>query len=67
MHRGGKAHILTHKIVKNGQSLKCHHVKRLSPTGVKFNTHCNESYIKLYSSFIKKYLIGAHIVKIPGD
>ena len=39
---GCDAHRLTHKIVKNGQSLKCHHVKRFSPTGFIFHTYCNE-------------------------
>ena len=29
----GRAHRVIHKIVKNVQSLKCHHVKRISPTG----------------------------------
>ena len=43
---GGRAHGLTHKLVKNGQSLKCHHVKRLSPTRFIFHTHCNEWYNK---------------------
>ena len=42
---GGRAHRLTHKIVKNGQSLRCHCVKSLSPTGLIFHTHCNEWYI----------------------
>ena len=42
---GGRAHRLTHKIVKNGQSLKCQYVKTLSPTGFIFYTHCNEWYI----------------------
>ena len=30
------------KKVKNGQSLKCHHVKSISPTGFRFYTHCND-------------------------
>ena len=36
---GGRAHRVTHKIVKNGQSLKYHHRKRVSPTGIIFNTY----------------------------
>ena len=39
---GGKAHSLVNKIVKNGKSLKCHHVKSSSSTGLIFYTHCNE-------------------------
>ena len=35
--RWGKAHT-THKIVENKQSLKCYHVKRISPTGFIFHT-----------------------------
>ena len=38
---GGRAHRFTHKIGKIGQSLKCPHVKRLSPIGLIFRTHCN--------------------------
>ena len=41
---GGRAHRYTHKVVKNAQSLKCHHVKRISPTGFIFHTHSNEVY-----------------------
>ena len=37
-----EAHRLVHEIVKNGQSLKCHHVKSLSPTGFIFHTHRND-------------------------
>ena len=36
---GGRAHGITHKIMKNRASLKCHHVKRISPTGFIFHTH----------------------------
>ena len=39
---GGRAHRVKHKIMKNGQSLKCHHVKRISPKGFIFRTHCND-------------------------
>ena len=39
---GGSAHRLEHKKMKNGQSLKCHHVKSLSPTGFIFYTHWND-------------------------
>ena len=38
------------EIVINGQSLKCHHVKSLSPTGFIFHTHCNDGqkYLFIY-------------------
>ena len=39
---GGRARKVTQKIVKNGQSLTFHHVKKLGPTGFIFHTHCNE-------------------------
>ena len=41
---GGSAHRLVHKIVKNGQALKRHHVKSSSLTGFILHTHCNDGH-----------------------
>ena len=59
---GGRAHRVTHKIVKNVQSSMCHHVKRISSTGFIFHTHCNEWAV--HKKYI--YIASSHIVKNTG-
>ena len=41
----GRPHRVTHQIVKNVQSLTCHYIKRISPTGFIFHTHCNKDIL----------------------
>ena len=50
--------------MKNGQYLKCYHVKRKSPTGLIFHAHCYEWYVQQFVYI--KFILGDHIVNYTG-
>ena len=54
---GGRAHRVTHKIVKSDLSLKCHHAKSICPMGFIFHTYvANSSYPMYYSLFARSII-----------